>query len=76
MAQVAREEKKRVEAEEYQARLARAIERAAAPTLKRTGKPSMTRSIVRQKTQQKKGTDAARLAEAELQKYMDHPFPC
>ena len=76
MMQVGREEKKKTEAEEYQARLARAIERAAAPTFKRTGKPIMMRSTLRQKMKQNQEADAAKYAEAELQKYIDRPFPC
>lgn len=73
--QEARHERKRVETAEYQARMARAIERAAAPTFKRTGKPSMTRSMNRQKVVCRQDKDAAKMAEAELQKYIDRPFP-
>ena len=60
-----KEERKKAEAEEYQARLARASERAAEPVFKRTGKPSMARSTLCQKVKQNKGADAARQAEAE-----------
>jgi len=73
--QAAREEKKKREAEEYQARLARAIERAAAPTFKRTGKPSMARSLTQKKVSKEEGASAAKQEDLELQRYIDRTFP-
>jgi len=72
--QAAWEEKKKHEAEEYQAR---AIERAAAPTfnLKRTGKPSMARSLTQKKVGKEEGASAVKQADLELQRYSARAFP-
>jgi len=55
--------------------MARAIERAGAPTFKRTGKPSMARSMTHKKVTKEKETSAAKEAEVELQRYIDRAFP-
>ncbi|KIY99393.1 Coiled-coil domain-containing protein 37 [Monoraphidium neglectum] len=44
--QVAREEKLRTQTEDHEARVQRALERAAAPVFKKTGKPPMPRSAL------------------------------
>ena len=72
---MAREAKKQQEAEEYQARMDRATQRAAAPTFKRKGKTPMTRSHLVKKQIKKQEDTAAIQAGLELQAYIDREFP-
>ena len=69
--------KRKQQEEEYQARMARAVERAAAPTFRRTGKMDMTRSVLHNKKPVKETVSQAKAkaADSELDKYIAQEFP-
>jgi hypothetical protein len=67
--QVARREKVAVQKAEHEARVRRALERAAAPVFKKTGKPQMVRSrLVKKKAVVEEGSHDD--TEAELDEWL------
>ena len=67
--QVARDEKLSTQHREHEARMARALERAAAPVFKKTGKPLMFRSAPPQRKKVVQADDRND-EEAELEAYL------